>query len=281
MRVVRHTDPDHFIAAAAPMSARGEASASSFQGSAYAMKQSPPPPDERVYLATFAECGAAIQRDDGPLFMGQSDPAAAVAFAEDLAPDWPKLQGVVGARDACEAFARRWREITGREHLIRVRLRQHVLTTVAPVPAAPGASRVADEADLFWLMEGQFAFVAEAGLPDSAERIRKWLPRRVASGGFRIWEDAGPVAFAGFNDAPPDFTRIAPVYTLPERRSRGYATALVAALSRELLARGKQRLYLATDVANPTSNAIYARIGFVAETDDYHFDFIDPVANRP
>src|SRR4029453_12855980 len=107
MRVVRHTDPDLFIAAAAPMGARGEASASSFQGSAYGMKQPPAPPDERVYLATFAECGAAVQRDDGPLFMGQSDPAAAVAFAEDLAPHWPKLQGGVGARDAREAFAPR------------------------------------------------------------------------------------------------------------------------------------------------------------------------------
>jgi predicted GNAT family acetyltransferase len=276
MRVVRHTDPDAFIAAAAPMIARGEASASSFQGSAYAMKQSPPPPEERVYLATFGECGAAVQRDDGPLFMGQSDPAAAVAFADDVAPDWPKLQGVVGALDACKAFARRWRAITGREHFIRVQLRQHALTAVAAVPAAPGGPRMAVEDDLRWLMDGQRAFIAETGIPDSVERIRKWLPKRVASGGFRIWEDGGPTAFAGFNDAPPEFARIAPVYTLPEYRGRGYATALVAAVSRELLARGKQRLFLATDVANPTSNAIYARIGFVAQTDDYHFDFVDP-----
>ena len=49
----------------------------------------------------------------------------------------------------------------------------------------------------------------------------------------------------------------------------------MAALSRELIARGKQRLFLTTDVANPTSNAIYARIGFVPETDDYHFDFVE------
>jgi len=260
------------------MTARGEASASSFQGSAYAMKQSPPPPEERVYLATFGESGAAMQRDDGPLFMGQSDPVAAVAFADDVAPDWPKLQGVVGALAACEAFARRWRAITGREHFIRVQLRQHALTAVAAVPAAPGGPRVAVEDDLPWLMDGQRAFIAETGIPDSVERIRKWLPKRVAHGGFRIWEDGGPTAFAGFNDAAPEFARIAPVYTLPAHRSRGYATALVAALSRELLARGKQRLFLATDVANPTSNAIYARIGFVAQTDDYHFDFVDPVA---
>jgi predicted GNAT family acetyltransferase len=278
MRVVRHFDPDDFIAATAPMAARGAASASSFQGSAYAMKQSPPPPEERVYLATFGDCGAAVQRDESPLFMGQSDPAAAVAFADDVAPDWPKLQGVVGALPACEAFARRWREITGREHALRVQLRQHMLTAVAPVPAAHGALRIAQESDLPWLIEGQLAFIAEVGLPDSAERIQRWLPKRVANGAFRIWEDDGRVAFVGFNDAPPEFARIAPVYTLPERRGRGYATAMVATLSRELLGRGKQRLFLATDVLNPTSNAIYARIGFVAETDEYHFDFVDPAA---
>ena len=100
------------------------------------------------------------------------------------------------------------------------------------------------------------------------------MPRRVARGEFRIWDDDGPVAFAGFNDAAPDFARIAPVYTLPDRRGCGYATALVAALSRELLAGGKRKLFLTTDIANPTSNAIYARIGFRAENDDCHLDFV-------
>jgi len=154
-------------------------------------------------------------------------------------------------------------------------LRQHALAAVADVPRAPGAPRVAEEPDLPWLIDGQIAFIVEAGIPDSTERIRTWLPKRVTRGDFWIWDDDGPAAFAGFNDAAPDFARIAPVYTLPDRRGRGYATALVAAISRELLARGKRRLFLTTDVANPTSNAIYARIGFVAETDEYHFDFVD------
>lgn len=205
-----------------------------------------------------------------------SDPDAAIAFAEDLAGGWPDLQGVVGALAACEAFAHRWGDVTGRSHTLRLRLRQHMLTTIADVPEAPGAPRVAGEADLRWLIEGQVAFVAEAGIPDSPERIRKFMPKRVADGEFRIWDDHGPVAYAGFNDVAPDFSRIAPVYTLPECRKRGYATALVAALSRELLDRGKRKLFLTTDVANPTSNAIYARIGYRPENDDYHFDFVDP-----
>ena len=43
--------------------------------------------------------------------------------------------------------------------------------------------------------------------------------------------------------------------------------------------RGKRKLFLTTDVANPTSNAIYARIGFRPENDDCGFDFIAPDAS--
>ncbi len=281
MQVIRHTDPDAFLAAAAPIGRRGEASASFFAGWAHALKRTPPPPSEHVYLATCAGdgvCGVAMQRDDGPIIIGQSDPLAAAAFAADLATDWPVLQGVVGAPMACEAFLRRWRELTGRGHALRVRLRQHTLTTVSDVPSAKGSARVATDADLAWLVAGQIAFIAEVRIPDSNERIHATMPKRIDRGEVWIWDDGERVAFVGFNDAAPDFARIAPVYTRPDRRSRGYATALVAALSRELIARGKRRLFLTTDVANPTSNAIYARIGFRAENDDCHFDFVGPEA---
>lgn len=281
MRVTRHTDPDAFLASAAPMASRGAASASFFLVAGHALKRTPAQLDERVYLATYRGRGAegvAIQRGEGPVVVGQSDPEAAVAFASDLAPELPALHGVVGARGACEAFARRWRDLTGRDHAFRVHLRQHALTAVADVPAAAGMPRVADEADMPWLHDSHLAFIVEAGVHDSPERVRLSLPTRVARGDLWIWDDEGRAAFAGYNDAAPAFARVAPVYTVPDRRRRGYATALVAALSRELIARGKRNLFLTTDVANPTSNAIYARIGFIAETDEFGFDFVDPPA---
>ena len=149
-----------------------------------------------------------------------------------------------------------------------------MLTAVQSVPAAPGAPRVASGADCDWLVAMQTAFIAELNLPDSPERMRAMMPKRVAHGDFWIWDDPAPVAYAGFNDAAPDFARVAPVYTLPAHRGKGYATALVAALSRELLARGKRKLFLTTDAANPTSNAIYARIGYRPENEACHFDFV-------
>jgi predicted GNAT family acetyltransferase len=281
MHVTRHCDLDDFLAAVDPISARGEASASFFIGVAHALKRTPPRADARVYLATCRDAGAygaAIQRDEGPVVIGQSDAAAAIAFARDLARDWPELQGVVGAPAGCDAFARTWRDLTGREHRLRMRMRQHALTAVSAVPFAPGAARVATPDDTQWLIERQIAFIEEVGIADLPERLREFMPQRVARGDFWIWDDGDPVAYAGYNDAAPDFARVAPVYTLPGYRGRGYATALVAGLSRELLRRGKRRIFLTTDIENPTSNAIYARICYRAENDDCELDFVAPDA---
>jgi len=279
MRVVRHSNPDAFLEAALPLAARGEASASFFTGAAHTLKRTPPRTSDRVYLATCSGTeglGVAIQRDEGPVLIGESDVAAAVAFADDLARDWPQLQGVMGAARGCEAFARRWAALTGRSHRLRVRLRQHALTEVNDVPAAPGLPRVADMLDTEWLIDMHIAFISEVGVPDPPARVREFMPMRVARGDFWIWDDGTRVAYAGYNDSAPEFARIAPVYTVPEARGRGYATALVAELARELLARGKRKLFLTTDVANPTSNAIYARIGFRAENEDCGLDFVAP-----
>jgi len=57
------------------------------------------------------------------------------------------------------------------------------------------------------------------------------------------------------------------VYTPRELRGRGFATATVAALSQLLLDQGHQFCCLYTDLANPTSNAIYQRIGYQAVSD--------------
>ena len=56
--------------------------------------------------------------------------------------------------------------------------------------------------------------------------------------------------------------RINLVYTPPEYRRKGYATACVAALSQMLLDRGYQYYFLSTDLANPISNHIYQAIGY-------------------
>ena len=61
--------------------------------------------------------------------------------------------------------------------------------------------------------------------------------------------------------------RIGPVYTPPEHRCHGYAAAVTAAATSAAHAAGAREVVLFTDVDNPTSNAVYARIGYVPVAD--------------
>jgi predicted GNAT family acetyltransferase len=76
----------------------------------------------------------------------------------------------------------------------------------------------------------------------------------------------------GYGSPTPNGIRIGPVYTPPERRGRGYAGAVTAAVSRRQLERGRF-CFLYTDAANATAERIYARLGYarVAESRQYAF----------
>jgi predicted GNAT family acetyltransferase len=89
------------------------------------------------------------------------------------------------------------------------------------------------------------------------------LARRVAQEQVWLWvdEDGVPVHLSAMH--PPSFgaARIAPVYTPPGHRGRGYAGNTVAALSQRILDAGAVPC-LYTDQANPTSNRLYTALGY-------------------
>jgi predicted GNAT family acetyltransferase len=78
----------------------------------------------------------------------------------------------------------------------------------------------------------------------------------------------------GVNLAVAGVVRVGPVYTPPQLRRRGYAGSAVAAVSRRALAAGAARCMLFTDLANPTSNKIYAEVGYrrIADWEEYAFE---------
>ena len=115
------------------------------------------------------------------------------------------------------------------------------------------------------------AFEAETGEPGGdADAVTR---RRIASQELWLHDDGGPVAIAGLSIPAGGAVRVGPVYTPPERRGRGYASALVAQRSAAARAEGL-RCLLYADLANPTSNGIYRAMGYrpVAELVRYEFD---------
>jgi GNAT superfamily N-acetyltransferase len=98
------------------------------------------------------------------------------------------------------------------------------------------------------------------------------LDKRLEAGQFWLWDDGAPGSMASTSEPAAGVVRLRYVYTPAHKRSRGYATACVAELSRQIQDSGC-RCVLYTDLNNPTSNSIYRRIGYraVAETLRYRF----------
>jgi hypothetical protein len=218
-------------------------------------------PDD-PYLAAALEgdsvVGVATRTPPFNLVLSLMEPATAAAFADALAGE--PLPGVIGPLDAGEAFVAHWPAPAS----VVVEERAYEATELIPPRETTGTMRRAGEADRELLVEWMTAFLEEAmGELDDVSAAAS-VDHRLADphGALAIWEDGEPVAFAGYGSPTPSGMRVGPVYTPPALRGRGYASALTAAVTAEVLASGRRFCFLYTNLANPTSNSIYQRIGY-------------------
>ena len=207
-----------------------------------------------------------------------AQPDALDFAAEALHTGGVSLPGVTGALPEVDDFADRWERLTGLKRRLRMGQGIYAVQEVRPPEGVSGQMRLAADSDRGLLAEWLRAFAAESTPEESPHlEVDQIITRRLESshGGFALWEDAGEsVSVSGFGGETPTGIRIGPVYTPPALRGRGYASALVAELSRGLLAAGRDYCFLYTDLANPNSNRIYQRVGYerVCDSADYAFD---------
>lgn len=91
-------------------------------------------------------------------------------------------------------------------------------------------------------------------------RLRSALDERVA---FVLEDDRGSVvAMSAFNARVPDCVQIGSVFTPPERRSQGYARAVVAASLQIAHDEGVTRSVLFTEVNNVAAQRAYEALGY-------------------
>jgi GNAT superfamily N-acetyltransferase len=241
----------------------------------------PDPDDERPLLVTVVEDGvlvaAALRTPPWPLTVSGVAPEWAETVAEALAGD-VELPGVNGPRDAAEAFTVAWVARTGcgaHEHMA---LRLYELKDL-DVPDVPGHARLATMDDIDLLARWYTGFGGEVTLQGRDEGADDKSARIVRVGlaaghGHVIWYDGDePVSWAAANAPVSGMSRIGPVYTPPEHRRRGYGAAATAACASWAREKGAEHVVLFTDLANPTSNSIYQRIGFRPVVDAAEFVF--------
>jgi GNAT superfamily N-acetyltransferase len=196
---------------------------------------------------------------------------AVTAVVDAMADAGVTLPGVNGDATTSSRFAGAWvaRTRTPGRPVHAQRLLE-VPTVHAPLaPGGKARTATIDDHDLLVRWVDAFHVEIDDGPVGSSRAI---VERRVAAGLFHIWDHGGPVAFAGTTPPALGVVRIGPVYTPPAGRGRGYASALVAELSRRVRDRG-ERCILYTDLDNPTSNAIYRRIGYEAVDEAIRYAF--------
>lgn len=203
--------------------------------------------------------------------------ALLAAIRADVADCYDSLPGVLGPKAIVKHFAQHWPQ----EARLVLSERIYKIEQLQPLSGIPGTWRHIQPQDRALVLEWLLAFEAEA-LPmenhvNSEARFQHLIDQCLDAAGTRgmiIWEDGGlPVSIAGYGGPTPHGMRIGPVYTPPEQRRRGYASAVTAAATQHLLDEGRRFVFLFTDLGNPTSNHIYMELGYrpVRDVDMYHF----------
>ena len=230
---------------------------------------------EPAYFAVVEDdgriVGASLRTPPHNLILSELDTDGAVAaLVEDARDAFGTLPGVVGPKGRTVQFANAWRAATGATPRLELAQRIFAADHVDEARPTTGAMRDYEREDRELAIRWMDEFTAEA-LPQGPhpETSEAFVDRREEDpdGGLVIWDDEGPVSLAGFGGRTPNGIRVGPVYTPPDLRGRGYASALTAALTRRLLGSGRRFCFLYTDLANPTSNSIYQRIGYRAVGD--------------
>jgi hypothetical protein len=260
--VRRFTDPDEFWVVAGPVLRAEPVLHSVLASVVEAVRRAPGLHAVHDFYAV-ARPGRppflALHTPPFPLHLPVADGAAAARLAEAVRDSGTAPAGVSGDPTSATAFADRWCALTGERWRVSVRLGLYDLPVAPRLPrAVPGKPRLARRGDLPLVDRWLAAFAAEIGGPAPGAGQ---AAAAVAEGRVWLWCDPEPVAMALTSVPVGGVTRISYVYTPAASRGRGYASGVTAAASSARQADGL-RCLLYTDLANPTSNGIYAALGY-------------------
>ncbi|MCS6847734.1 MAG: GNAT family N-acetyltransferase [Anaerolineae bacterium] len=281
MHLITPAGADEFLAHVQGALAAREVASNLMLGVALRLRAYPGVVEQRPYFAVVHDEGglvaAALMTPPHSLIVHAERGDAQIGFtriAHDLREHRCQMHGVIGPSDAADEFLSIWQKLTGATVKRTVRERVFQLERVIEPRWPPGEFRAAREDDVPLVAEWIAAFQCEA-LPDHHHPDPvEWAKRRIGEGDVFLWEDGGqPVSLAARSRETPNARAIGPVYTSPERRGRGYASAVTARLSQLILDSGKRYAMLFTDLSNPTSNSIYRKIGYkpVCDYNEYIF----------
>jgi predicted GNAT family acetyltransferase len=219
-----------------------------------------------------------LQTPPYPLACNAIPDSAMNVVTTELVKARPDLTSVRGERPRTVAFADAWQAITGQQTSIGTEERLYRLGTLRAPFAVAGAPRAATDDDRCLLIDWVQRFFEDAFGQARHDGGEEFVDNANQVGHrFVLWDvDGTPVSMAMLRVPAADVSRIGPVFTPREQRGRGYGSAVTAAAVQLAHRSGTTDVVLFADLANPTSNAIYQRIGFEAVADTIRIDFAAP-----
>ncbi|MEV7192555.1 GNAT family N-acetyltransferase [Streptomyces sp. NPDC093510] len=197
------------------------------------------------------------------LSAGQADTLAA-----RLARLGHRPSHVIADDATADAFAASWQRHTSAAPVPFWRARLYRLGTLTPPQPRPqGQGRITGARDREQVVRWCREFCADVGEQPSIDLIDagSWDDSRFGDRHFTFWQTphATPVSMVAATSVVGGMVRLDPLYTPARFRGRGYAGAVTVAASRAALTAGARDVVLFADPDNPTSNALYRRIGYV------------------
>jgi RimJ/RimL family protein N-acetyltransferase len=220
-----------------------------------------------------AVSGAAMRTPPHPLIVSplagdEIEPMLDAWLCLDL-----DLNGVNGPPETARGLTQAWvRRTGGRARLARDMAMHSLRSVVDPPRPASGRLRRGKPRESALLVDWWQAFVEQTGGHGGGDAVAN-VEARLANGSVFVWDQGGPVSLVATSPPVDGVVRIGPVYTPLEERRNGYAGTAVAEVSRRALAAGARACMLFTDLANPTSNKIYAEVGFQRFGDWEEYEF--------
>lgn len=279
MQYTEYADAAGFLARMRTILERDECANNLMLGNCLRLLSESPAFEQPPLFATIDRDGdlalAAVMTPPYPLqiYVENGDGSVVDFLALQLAQRGRHVASVIGRESAAKTFAAAWSRETGAAARTRVRQLLYELRSVVQPIYPPGYFRVAESGDIELAREWARCFHKDCFHDGETERAVRNAEEKLRQGALFFWVNGTCVSMAARTRPTPRGEAVCMVYTPPQERGRGYASAVVASLSQRILNEGKAFCTLYTDLDNPTSNSIYRRIGYQPVADSVHIEF--------
>jgi predicted GNAT family acetyltransferase len=278
MIVTQHKTAREFLERAGESLERAEAENNLLLGISKYYEINPGRTNVNPYFLTVEDSGilfgAALMTPHRHLIISRIFDPALVALTDYFLKESIPVPGVVGPKSTTRLFAEHWKNRTGKGSRVKMSQGLYACERVVVEVYSRGHLRPAMESDEALLVQRSAEFCREAGIEDEIESTKARIPSDIANQSLYVWDNDQVVSMAIVQRETVSGICVSMVYTPPHLRSQGYATSCVAALTQRMLDSGKKFCCLYTDLTNPTSNAIYQKIGYepVCDSEDLVFE---------